>query len=344
MAVAHIAAQLGDRFELLVSTSRIVPPRQRTLRATFDWSFAALGDDERGLFLALSVCEGGCSLDTAGRLALAAGIDAPVTDLLAGLVDKSLVVAPRAAGAEPRFDILETLRAYGRERLRETGALERAQGEHRTLFGELVAEAERGLLTGEYRAWHARLDRELGNIRAAYDSAMAGGDWEAALRLGGDLWWFWATSNRHAEGAAWTEAALVAAGDDLTPSARTRALTCLCFLAAQAADVDRAVAWGREAVALAAATGDEHEAAWAKQSLALTFEIAGQRERAAPLLAHARAVMTGPASTGGWRRTSSSAPWTPSRRATPTWSTSTATRSCGGRSRSATTRSAAGAI
>jgi predicted ATPase len=299
LPIAYIAAQLGDRFELLVSTSRVTPPRQRTLRATFDWSFESLRPDEQTLFELLSVCVGGCSVEAAARLAQTVALEEPLTELLGSLVDKSLVFPQATAAAEPRFDMPQTLRAFGLERLVASGRLEDVRLAHSQFFRALVREAEVGLLTSQYREWHQRVDQEFGNIRTAYESDMAAGRWADALDVAGPLWWYWATANRHAEGGAWLEAAVAAAGGELTDAQRARALTGLCFLAGQKTDVARAVAWGKQAVALSAEAGDHWNAAWAKQALALALEISGDRERAAVLLEDARRVLD--ASGDHWR-------------------------------------------
>jgi predicted ATPase len=302
LSVEHIAAELGDRFRLLVSTSRTAPRRQRTLRAAIDWSYDLLDPDERDLLGLVSVFDGGCSLAALEELAGATGLDPRATlDRLSGLVDKSLVVAQPAAEPEPRYDMLETIRAYGREQLGAAGRLDEVRAAHRAVVIALVEQAEEGLLRADHRRWLRRLEQERDNIWAALESAFDSGAWSDALRIVNPLWWFWSMADGRSDGRAWLDAALAgAAGEaELDPEVRVRALTALCYLAGQEGDHDRAVVAGEQALALSAELGDPWTTAWTKQAMALTLQLAGQHERAAPLLDDARAVM---AATGDhWR-------------------------------------------
>jgi predicted ATPase/DNA-binding SARP family transcriptional activator len=291
LPVTVIADALVDRFQILVSTSKTAPARQRTLRGAVDWSYDLLDDDERRVFELTSVFDGGCSLDAVADLAATAGIDAHRTvSLLVGLVDKSLVVPLGLGATNARYDLLETLREYGREQLASVARLDDARRAHRAFFVALAEKAEAGLVSREHRSWFRRLEQEFANLRAAYNSAMTGSAWEDAIRIATALWWFWATTNRHSEGRAWLDAALDAVDGELDPTTHARALTMRCYLAGQLLDFPPAIAAGEQAIALAAGTGDEWATAWAKHSLALTLLGAGERDRSARLLADARAV------------------------------------------------------
>ena len=107
--------RLDDRFRILTGGARTALPRQQTLRAVVEWSYDLLFDDEQRVFERLSVFSGGCSLEAAEAVCSGDGI-APedVADLLAHLVDKSLVVADHS-GSEVRFRLLQTLALFGRD-------------------------------------------------------------------------------------------------------------------------------------------------------------------------------------------------------------------------------------
>jgi predicted ATPase len=118
----ELVVRLEDRFAVLVAGSRSAPPRHQTLRAAVDWSYDLLEEHERGFFDCLSVFAGSFTLAAAESVCLFAseshGRGARALDLLAGLVDRSLVLVDRPGdAAESRYRVLETLRAYGRERL-----------------------------------------------------------------------------------------------------------------------------------------------------------------------------------------------------------------------------------
>ncbi|WP_433306143.1 BTAD domain-containing putative transcriptional regulator [Actinoplanes sp. CA-030573] len=291
--VAHIAAELADRFRFLVDRGHAAPPHRQTLRATLDWSYDLLGPGERVAFPLLSVFAGGFGLDAAAAVGRVAGIGSgEMAELVAGLVDKSLLTAEPDLDGRPRFGLLETLREYGRERLADPGP---ARAAHRDFYLAFAEEAESGLRRGGYRSWHRRVAADYDNLRVA-----AAADALAALRIGAALWLFWGAADRHAEGSAWLEGAL--SGADAVPAppgavvavpavVRAAAYTTLSYLAGQGGDVERAVRAGERAVALAAEAGDDWEGARAKQTLALVLGAAGEAERAATLLAEARAVM-----------------------------------------------------
>jgi predicted ATPase len=124
LPVTEIAARLDDRFRLLTAGPRDADARQQTLRATVDWSYQLLTDAERVLFRRLSVFGGGWSMEAAEEICMDAVLaDADFLELHARLVDRSLVIPQREAGA--RFGMLETLRQYADERLRDAGERDR---------------------------------------------------------------------------------------------------------------------------------------------------------------------------------------------------------------------------
>src|SRR5262249_30607098 len=117
LSIHEINARMTDRFQLLRSQTRTVTPKQQTLRATIEWSYALLSEKETLLYSRLSVFVDGCSLEAAEHICSGTGIDqAEVVDLLAQLVDKSLVFTTDRTGTM-RYRMLETIREYGRGKL-----------------------------------------------------------------------------------------------------------------------------------------------------------------------------------------------------------------------------------
>jgi predicted ATPase/DNA-binding SARP family transcriptional activator/tetratricopeptide (TPR) repeat protein len=202
LPVHEIRARLDDRFALLAGGNRGAQARQRTLRATVDWSYDLLADTERLLLARLAVFVGGWSLADAEAVCAGDGIEPrEVLDLLTRLVDRSLVVAVPAAG---RFSMLETIRAYAWERLEAIPGSEEVIGRHAQRFLEIAEEASpRHADIGRVRA----LEVDRGNLHAAFDRALERGDDETALRMATALSWFWFHGPR-AEGDARMEAAL----------------------------------------------------------------------------------------------------------------------------------------
>ncbi|HET6750893.1 MAG TPA: BTAD domain-containing putative transcriptional regulator [Actinomycetes bacterium] len=291
LPVAHIAAALGDRFRLLVAGGRTVPPRQQTLRAAVDWSWALLGEDERQLLEQLSVFPGGCSLEAAEWVGERLGLDRfQLLDLLGGLVDKSLLVTGVGADGRPRYRMLETLRAYGIEQSQQRGRSDKVRRRHAELFAAIAETGERGLCGPEHFRWLRILEEELENLRAALQTALAGGDPATAVRVAGALGFFFSSTDRHAEGRNWIEAALAAADDTVPALDRARALTYLGSLTAQLGNPDPAVDHAERGLGLAQASGDPWQTALSTALLAFALETAGRPERVPGLLAEAQAT------------------------------------------------------
>jgi predicted ATPase len=168
LGIAQVSAGLRDRFALLTRGRRTALPRQRTLRATLDWSYELLPETERRLLRRLSVFAGGFTVDAAAAVMADAGLDAAtVTDCIANLVSKSLIALDPASGAM-RWTLLETIRAYALEKLAESDESDDAQRRHAAFFRDLFAPQAHGArsLSDEDLA---RRVREIDNVRAALD-------------------------------------------------------------------------------------------------------------------------------------------------------------------------------
>ncbi len=170
MTAEQIAARLNDRFRLLVSGRRTALPRQQTLQTLIDWSWNLLEEREQVLLRRLSLFSGGWILEDAQRVTSDAQLDEfDVLDGLDGLVNKSLVTAEPLANGTVRFNLLETIRQYARERLVESGEAEAFSGRHAAYFAGLVREADTAKTQEETMAWIERLVGDTDNFRAAFD-------------------------------------------------------------------------------------------------------------------------------------------------------------------------------
>mgnify|MGYP001222984970 CR=1 FL=1 len=212
LGVAELAARLQvprDRFGLLGRGPRDAPARQRTLAAVIDWSWRLLGDAERAVLRRLAVHVGGCTLEAAEAVCAGDGVDrAEVLDLLAGLVDRSLVVR----GDGPRFRLLESVAAYCLDRLRESGEEAAVRRRHAEHYLALALRADPLLRGRGQREWLQRLDAEAANLRAALDTFRRCGAAEPALRLALALTWYRFLRGRVGEARRALEAALAIGG------------------------------------------------------------------------------------------------------------------------------------
>ncbi|KAB2346576.1 BTAD domain-containing putative transcriptional regulator [Actinomadura rudentiformis] len=191
MTPGQVAARLNDRFGLLASGSRTALPRHQTLRAVVEWSWDLLDPAERALWRRLAVFTGGVTAASAEEVC--AGPELPrdqVFDVLTALVDKSLVTISDGQG-EPRYRMLETIRAYGLERLAESGEEEEIRRAYATYFVQLAETAEPHLYRDEQVYWIARLAAEHDNLHAALRWSISVGDAPLAVRFCAGLGWYW---------------------------------------------------------------------------------------------------------------------------------------------------------
>ncbi|MGH2418483.1 MAG: ATP-binding protein [Candidatus Limnocylindria bacterium] len=186
---AALLERLDQRLPLLAGGARDLPERQRTLRATIEWSHELLSPDEQRLFARLAVFRGGWTLEAAEGVAVAD------LDTLTSLVDKSLIRV-RDSG---RFWMLETIREYALEQLEASGESDRLRRRHAEFFLALAEEAEPHILKDDL-LWLNRLEADHDNLRAAFERLGAEGHSDRYLRLAAAMWRFWYLKSYFIEG------------------------------------------------------------------------------------------------------------------------------------------------
>jgi predicted ATPase/DNA-binding XRE family transcriptional regulator len=283
-----VLARLGNRLGLLTGGARDLPDRQRTLRATLDWSYGLLSVAERSLFARLAVFAGGWTLEAAEAIC-DVGNEAEVLQHMSALVDKSLVQQQANIQHEPRFTMLETVREYALERLEESGELERLRRRHASYFLEMAEEEERASQGPLQRAWLDQLETEHDNLRAALTwSLTSQGDTEMGLQLTGALSHFWYIREHHSEARVWLQSALER-GSDAT-AARAKVLVGAGRLAWFQGELARANMLLKESLTLYQDLGDEARAAFALLVLGRTAVSQGDRERGEALVEESLAL------------------------------------------------------
>jgi predicted ATPase/class 3 adenylate cyclase len=247
LSPAQILSRLEQRLPLLTGGARDLPERQRTLRATIEWSYELLPPDARRLFACLSVFAGGCTLEAVDEVCVAD------LDTLQSLVEKSLV-----RFSSERYWMLETIREYAGERLEGTDEADEFRRRHADFFLALAEEAEPHVDKNPTE-WLPRLQAESHNFRAALDRLEASGDTQRALRLAGAL--ALSDSGHLREGLERLERLL---GRDRRPTAaRAKALSGAAYLARHGGEADVARRLAEEALALQRELGDVRGAALA---------------------------------------------------------------------------------
>jgi predicted ATPase len=259
---AAIAERLDDRFRVLRTVSHAAPTRQQTLGATLQWSHDLLEPDERILFRRLAVFAAGFELDAVETVCASDDLDAPgVADVLARLVEKSLVATDEESSRARRYRLLETVRLYARERLtdaRETSALT----DRHTRWALALAETERG---------SPRLDREAANLRVALDALIERAPGEA-LRFCVALWPFWMRRIDLHEAHRRFDATLVAAPE--RTALRARALLRAAAIDFRSGELFRARQLADESYSVASEIGDAH-AEWRALQFLGELRLAG---------------------------------------------------------------------
>jgi predicted ATPase/transcriptional regulator with XRE-family HTH domain len=247
--------RLNNRLKLLTRSASDLPARQQTLRATIDWSYNLLQQNEQRLFARLGVFIGGCTLEAVEEVCNVEG-DLEVLDDMDSLVEKSLLRQDNVEG-EPRFTMLETIREYALERLEQQGETEGLRKRYSIWVLRLAERAEPNLRNSQQTAWFEQLEAEHDNIRAVLAwSHETAGDSETGLRLVGAIWRFWFVRGYFSECRRWLEGAL-ARGSATATDLRAKALFGAAMLARYQGEYPRAAALAQEGVACARAAGDE---------------------------------------------------------------------------------------
>ncbi|WP_432928594.1 ATP-binding protein [Microbispora sp. CA-135349] len=211
LSVSQVLERLDDRFRLLTGGSRAALPRQRTLRALFEWSYDLCTEQERLLWQRASVFVGGLDLEGAEQVCAGDGIAREdVLELVAGLVDKSVLLRREHDGVV-RYCLLDTVRQFGRELLAASGDEATLHRRHRDYYRKITSRAWAELFSAAQQSWVERLQRDHANLRKALDwSLREPGEAGTGLAMTAELLYHW--SGYHlSEGAGWFDRSLAAA-------------------------------------------------------------------------------------------------------------------------------------
>jgi predicted ATPase/DNA-binding XRE family transcriptional regulator len=300
LSPAALLTRLDQALVILTGGPRDLPERQQTLRRTIDWSHDLLTPAEQSLFRRLAVFENGWTL--AAAAAVGRVDEAAALDLHTALADSSLLTH-EAGAEEPRFGMLETIRAYAIDRLESSGEAAAARADHAAHYRRLALTAAHELLGPAQAHWLERVDLDHDNLRVALAWFLESGLLDEVARICYSLWAFWSIRGHLREGTTWVDRALEQPGR-LSALARARLLfvgagmiylrgryddasTMLeegaglargagdqqtlasilamwCFVAIYQRDLERGSAIAEEAEALGRATGNLYAAAMAR--------------------------------------------------------------------------------
>jgi predicted ATPase/DNA-binding CsgD family transcriptional regulator len=284
LSVEQIAARLGDRFSLLASGDRTAPVRQQTLRAAVDWSYELLTGPEQVLLRRLAVFSG-WNLEMAEQVCADDAIPAErVLDLMAALIDKSLVTLDAELEGDARYRLLDTIREYAAGRLNASGEGPEIRRRHRDYMlwlGEGIVDV--AFLRGD-PPWPVRVSlyrrilAERANCDAALSACLEYGDADEGLRLCCALRNPWVAYGDVTEGIGWFDRFLDSGGS-VPPGVRSRALTARAELAFEHQDYQVAGGYAQAGLDLCRSSGSPG-AATALRVLSVVSLRAGRLEDA----------------------------------------------------------------
>jgi predicted ATPase/DNA-binding SARP family transcriptional activator len=265
----YAPAELLESVPLELEGPRDLPGRQRTLRATIDWSHRLLAPDEQTLFARLAVFAGGFTTATAEAVCGAR------RETLAALVAASLVQERPACDGAVRCFMLQTVREYALGRLEATGESDAWRERHAQHFAAFAETVEAEHPSEPATAWQ-RLEAEHDNFRAALDWSRDHGALEPQLRIMGAVGYFWATSDHLREARARLEEALGDAADAPAPPVlRGKVLSGLAHVEQSLGDYERMRTSAEASLELFRAVGDERRLPLALNQLGIALSNLG---------------------------------------------------------------------
>ncbi|MCP2242686.1 ATP-binding protein [Lentzea aerocolonigenes] len=290
LSLEQILHRLDNRFQFLRGSSHAVLPRHQTLRAVVDWSYELCTPPEQILWARVSVFADGFDLDAAEAVCAGDGIDPhQVLDLVAGLVDKSILIREdQEHSPQARYRLLDTIRHYGQEVLRAAGQEMVLCQRHRDYYLNLAERGEARWFGPDQLQIAARLRSEHANLRLALEFCLSTpGESRTGLHLAGILYFYWLSCGLSAEGRHWLDRALSL---DTEPTGeRATALSVNAHLAVIQGDIAGLATMAQESRDLAEQLGDEATLAYATANLGAAAWQEGDPERSPALFENALA-------------------------------------------------------
>jgi predicted ATPase len=300
LSVDELSERLHSRFELLTAEDSSGLPRHRTLRTTIGWSHELCAPLERLLWARLAVFAGGFDLEAAEYVCSGGPLPAQqLRQVLDGLVDKSIVRPEQRNdnGAGPvRYRMLDTVREYGGQWLRELGEEHQTQRRHRDHYLRLARQGDVEWMGPDQVAWYERTVSEHANLRAALEFSLTEPDGHTALELTAGLWFYWYACGFLREGRQYLERALA---DDPQPSpVRTKALWACGVVAGAQGDTETSLRMGTACQQAAQDQGDADALLAGTNLVGASLSLNGEPARAAAVFDQAPPA---PSRRGGYK-------------------------------------------
>ena len=291
MSPQALLERLSAHFVLTADGMRAPSERQKTLRNAIDWSYDLLSEQEQKLFVYLSVFSGGFTVADAEAIFGHTLTEKSVPELLALLLDKSLIRRVANESSEERYEMLVTIQEYAREHLQQKGEEIEARNWHLAYFIDLAEKADKELYGHNQLEWLNRLGATRDNLRAALDWAIQTKQTQLALQMACKLDWFWLIRSDFVEGAQWLLRVLEMPDISLHTEAHAELLARLehhkhllgDYFGAQL-EKGRVMSFAEQALSIARAHNDIHNTARALSMIGLDLTTAGNFVEAQPVL------------------------------------------------------------
>jgi predicted ATPase/DNA-binding CsgD family transcriptional regulator len=282
-----LRGRLDESLPLLTGGGRDRPPRHQTMRNAIAWSYDQLTPEEQGLFRRLSIFVGGCTLEAAKSVDAGSPPAESELDLLASLLEKSLVRRAEGPGGEPRFSLLDMIREFGIGQLQARGEEETVRWAHAAYVLRLVEQAEPDIMGSRHTKWNAILEAENANIQSAIQWCLERGEAgsETALRICKAVWWFWKGWGRHSDACIWLRR-VVDLSSDANPIVLARVVQFLGNSLTQVSLEDARSCY-QQSLDLCRRFGDERGEARALCGLGIAANHSGQLDEAEHLFGEA---------------------------------------------------------
>ncbi|PZS28256.1 MAG: hypothetical protein DLM59_14975, partial [Pseudonocardiales bacterium] len=285
MSPQELLSRLAERLDLLADGPVDVPTRQRSLRAAIGWSYELLSLADRTLFAALGVFAGGCQVEAVEAVFPASSL----TDRLAGLVDKNLLQVETGHDGTPRFQMLESIRAYAVEELAADPSAEAIHARHAGYCATFADQAVASLLGPDQSAALDLISREQHNVRAALTWTLENDQCEVAARICVGVWRFWATRGHVSEAREWVTRILGQQGS-LPPALLVKLLYVAGSVAVDQGDVRAAGTLVEQCLSCARVVDERSVMVQALRMLGEIRTMAGEYEEARRLHAESLAL------------------------------------------------------
>lgn len=266
--LSSLAKRLEKDLETLPKGPRNLPERQQTLRATMDWSYQLLDEDNQILFDRLSIFNGGGTFD-AIEAVCAAGLSGKVVDRLASLVENNLVIPVETADGELHFSMLETIKEYSKELLATRPDADDVHRKHAAYYADLAEKADRQVRGELNKYWFKRLRAENQNMRAVLAWSLEGDEHEYGLRIVGSLLYHWYYNGLGPENSHFMNLAMELS-QAASPKLRAPVLLTAGFLAYGRSDLEKSRTYLEEAQQIYMELGDDLGQAHALMHLSVT--------------------------------------------------------------------------